>query len=113
DTVIGEGTKIDNLVQIAHNVSVGRYSIFASQVGISGSARIGDQVVLGGKVGVADHMQIGHKSQVAAKAGVSHSLPGGEAYGGYPARPIRQWRREVASLSRLAKRRKFDDEREP
>lgn len=103
DTVIGEGTKIDNLVQIGHNVVIGRGCILVSQVGLSGSITLGDNVVLGGKVGVADHVTIGSDTQVAGRSGVTRDLAGGQMYGGFPARPIGEWRREVAAVSRLAR----------
>lgn len=86
-TVIGSGTKIDNLVKIAHNVRIGSNSVIVSQVGVSGSSRLGDNVVLGGQVGVAGHLQIGSQARVAAKSGVSRSLDGGQDYGGIPAVP--------------------------
>ena len=111
DTVIGEGTKIDNLVQIGHNNRVGRRCIIVSQVGVSGSCEIGDYAVLGGQVGVADHVKIGSGATVAAKGGVTRSLEGGQIYGGFPARPVNQWRREVGALARLAKRKRSADER--
>lgn len=103
DTVIGEGTKIDNLVQIGHNNHLGRHCIIVSQVGMSGSCDIEDFVVMGGQVGVADHLKIGKGVQVAARGGVTRSLEAGKVYGGFPAKPVEQWRREVASLSRLGK----------
>ena len=103
DTVIGEGTKIDNLVQIGHNTHVGRHCILAAEVGLSGSIDLGDFVVLGGQVGVADHIKIGSGAQVAAKAGVTGVLAGGQVYGGFPAKPIGQWRREVAAVSLMTK----------
>jgi len=103
DTVIGEGTKIDNLVQIGHNTLVGRHCILTAEVGLSGSIELGDFVVLGGQVGVADHIKIGTGAQVAAKAGVTGDLAGGQVYGGFPAKPIGQWRREMGAVSLMAK----------
>jgi len=109
DTVIGEGTKIDNLVQIGHNTRTGRHCIIVAQVGISGSCELGDFVILGGQVGVADHVRIGDGARVAAKSGVTPgNYAGGADYGGYPARTAKDWRREVATLALLAKRRKQD-----
>ena len=102
DTVIGDGTRIDNLVQIAHNVRLGRNCMVMSQVGIAGSARIGDGVVLAGQVGVVGHLTIGDGARVAAQSGVGHDLPGGADYGGSPARPHREWLRSHAVLHRLA-----------
>jgi len=110
DTTIGEGTKIDNLVQIGHNDTIGRRVILVSQVGLSGSVSIGDWAVLGGKVGVADHIDIGRGTRVAAKAGVSRDLAAGQDYAGFPAQPAAQWRREVATLRRLTKGQKRRDE---
>lgn len=103
DTVIGEGTKIDNAVHIAHNCIIGRHCILAGQVGLAGSVRIGDGVFMGGQVGVGDHLTIGAGARLAAKTGVAKDLPGGQAYGGTPARPIMQWRREAVALTRLTK----------
>jgi UDP-3-O-[3-hydroxymyristoyl] glucosamine N-acyltransferase len=104
DTIIGEGTKIDNLVQIGHNVVIGRHCVIVSQVGISGSAVLGDFVVLGGKVGVNGHVTIGHGAQVAATAVVKDDVPPGARYGGVPAEPIKEWYREKMALKRLAQR---------
>jgi UDP-3-O-[3-hydroxymyristoyl] glucosamine N-acyltransferase len=106
DTVIGEGTKIDNLVQIAHNVSIGRHCLLAAQVGISGSSTLEDGVVMGGKAGITDHVTIGAGAMIAAGAGVMHNVPPGERWGGGPAKPGRQWLREIATLERLAKETK-------
>ncbi len=106
DTVIGAGTKIDNLVQIAHSVEVGARCILVSQMGIAGSCKIGDGVVIGGQVGIADHVTVGDGAQIAGKAGVMRDIGPGEVVMGYPARPIRQFWRELATLSRLTKRDK-------
>jgi UDP-3-O-[3-hydroxymyristoyl] glucosamine N-acyltransferase len=106
DTVIGTGTKIDNLVQIAHNVRIGDHCIIVSQVGISGSCTIGNHVVIGGQVGLADHVHVGDRAQIAAKSGVMRDIAPGEIVMGYPARPIRQFWRDTAALSRLTRRDK-------
>jgi UDP-3-O-[3-hydroxymyristoyl] glucosamine N-acyltransferase len=104
DTVIGEGSKIDNLVQIAHNVVVGRHCVIVAQAGISGSTTLEDFVVVAGKAGTVGHVRIGRGAQLGAGAGLTQDIPPGERWGGYPARPLRQWAREVATLKRLAKR---------
>jgi len=106
DTIIGEGTKIDNLVQIGHNTRVGRHCVMAGQVGISGSVTLGDFVLLGGKVGVADHVTIGDRVRVAALSGVGTDLESGADYGGIPARPLMQWKRENVAIAKLARTRK-------
>lgn len=100
DTVVGELTKIDNLCQIAHNVTVGRGVIIAAFGGVSGSTTIGDGVMMGGRVGVADHRQIGRGAILAAGSAVMHDVPAGERWAGYPAKPMRQWLREVAWLGK-------------
>jgi UDP-3-O-[3-hydroxymyristoyl] glucosamine N-acyltransferase len=102
DTVIGEGSKIDNLVQVAHNVSIGRNCIVAGHVGLSGSVTLGDNVMLGGKVGIADHRKIGDRAQLIALSGVMHDVPAGERWGGAPAKPMREFFREQVALQRLA-----------
>jgi UDP-3-O-[3-hydroxymyristoyl] glucosamine N-acyltransferase len=104
DTVIGEGTKIDNLVQIAHNVSIGRHCIIVSQVGISGSVIIGDYAMLGGKVGVIDHLTIGEGAQISVGALILSDIPAGARWGGSPAVPLREWARSNVMLRRLARR---------
>ena len=104
DTVIGEGSKIDNLVQIGHNSVLGRHCIVVGQAGLSGSVTLGDYVIVGGMAGVADHVHIGDGARIAGKAGVTRDLPGGQDYGGFPACPVREWRRETATLARMAKR---------
>jgi UDP-3-O-[3-hydroxymyristoyl] glucosamine N-acyltransferase len=101
DTVIGEGSKIDNLVQIGHNVTIGRHCILAGHAGVSGSVTIGDHAVLGGKVGIADHVTIGEGASVTAGSGVMHNIGAGERWGGYPATTAREWMRGVALLRRL------------
>jgi UDP-3-O-[3-hydroxymyristoyl] glucosamine N-acyltransferase len=101
DTVVRRGTKIDNLVQIGHNVEVGEDSILVSQVGVSGSSKLGRGVVLAGQVGVADHVTVGDGAIVGAQAGVPSSLAGGARYLGTPARPIQEARRIMVAESRL------------
>ena len=102
DTVVGQGTKIDNLVQIGHNVRIGRCCVLAAHTGISGSSVVGDFVAMGGRVGLADHVTVGNGAQIAAAAGVMRDIPAGEVHAGIPARPIREFMREVAALTRLA-----------
>lgn len=109
DTVIGDGVKIDNLVQIGHNVRIGRFSILAAHVGVSGSTVIGEGALLGGKVGIADHVTIGDGAQIAAGAGVMRDIGPGEKWGGLPARPFRTWFRETATLAKLASKKKIED----
>ena len=101
DTTIGDGTKIDNQIQIGHNCRIGRYCTFSGRVGISGSVEIGDFVQVGGGVGVADHIKIGAKARLAAGAGVIQDVPPGATVAGYPAIPIREWHRQTVSLARM------------
>lgn len=103
DTVIGEGTKIDNLVQIGHNVIVGRHCVIVAEVGISGSAELGDYVVLGGKVAVGEHIKIGSGAQIGGTSAVNHNAPAGARWVGAPAGPVRQWVRERMAVQALAK----------
>jgi UDP-3-O-[3-hydroxymyristoyl] glucosamine N-acyltransferase len=105
DTVIGEGTKVDNLVQIAHNVVIGRHCVIVGQVGISGSATLEDFVVLGGQVGVVGHVRIGMGAQIAASSNVNSDVPPGARWGGTPAKPVREWFREITTLKTLASKR--------
>jgi UDP-3-O-[3-hydroxymyristoyl] glucosamine N-acyltransferase len=104
DTVVGEGTKIDNLVQIGHNVSIGRHCVIVSQVGISGSVTVGDFAMLGGQVGIADHIMIGAGAMIAARAGVMSNVPAGGRWAGYPAEPVIEWKRGVVAVRRLVRR---------
>jgi len=103
DTVIGEGTKIDNQVQIGHNVTVGRHCLLAAQVGLAGSLTIGDNVVLGAKVGINSHLRIGDGAQVAAMSAVKDDIPANGRWGGHFAKPTRQWFREIVAVERLVR----------
>jgi UDP-3-O-[3-hydroxymyristoyl] glucosamine N-acyltransferase len=102
DTVVGSGTKIDNLVQIAHNVRIGEKCLIIAQTGIAGSARVGDGAVLAGQAGIAGHISIGAGARIAAQAGVFGDVPPGESWSGYPARPHRESLRASAALFKLA-----------
>jgi UDP-3-O-[3-hydroxymyristoyl] glucosamine N-acyltransferase len=108
DTMIGEGTKIDNLVQIGHNCSIGRGCLIVSQVGISGSVTIGDFAVLAGQVGVADHITIGTGAVLGARAGVMSNVPPGVRWGGFPAESGLDWKRGVALLRRMVRNSKSE-----
>lgn len=108
DTIVGERTKIDNLCQIAHNVVLGRSVIVAAFGGISGSVRVGDGSMLGGRVGIADHVTLGEGVSLAASAGLFRDVGPGETWGGTPAKPIRQWMREIAWLNKQASPKKRD-----
>jgi UDP-3-O-[3-hydroxymyristoyl] glucosamine N-acyltransferase len=109
DTVIGENTKIDNLVQVAHNVRLGRSCVLAAHTGISGSVTVGDGVQFGGRAGIADHVKIGDGARVAAAAGVMKDIEPGGMVAGLPAKPVRQHMREVAWLGKMAQRREGGD----
>ncbi len=102
DTVIGEGSKIDNLVQIGHNVIIGRHCVIVAQTGISGSTELGDFVVMGGQSGTAGHIKLGNGVQIAGTAHPIKDVPAGGRIGGTPGRPLKQWAREVAVLARMA-----------
>lgn len=104
DTVIGQGTWIDNLVQIAHNVKIGKGCIIVAQVGIAGSTIIEDYVAIGGQVGITGHLHIGKGARIAAKSGVIQDVPAGEEQMGYPSQPKRQFLKQVALLKRLIKK---------
>ena len=105
-TVIGEGTKIDNLVMIAHNCRIGKHNVICSQVGIAGSTTTGDYVVMAGQVGVRDHMNIGAGATLGAKAGVMADIPAGARYVGIPATPERQQMVIQATIMRLPEMKK-------
>ncbi len=110
DTVIGEGSKIDNLIMIAHNCRIGRHCAIAGQVGMAGSVVLEDGVVLAGQVGLGDHTRVGAGARMGARSGTGSAivLEGGQDYGGAPAKPVREWAREIHALARLAKQRKQD-----
>lgn len=103
DTIIGAGTKIDNLCQIAHNVNLGRGCLVAAQVGISGSAKLGDFVMIGGQAGIAGHLQIGDGAKIAGKSGVTKDIPAGMTVAGFPAIKATEHWRNLAAIKRLRK----------
>ena len=109
DTQIGDGCMIDNLVQIGHNVKIGKHVIIVAQVGISGSTEIEDYAVLAGQVGVAGHLKIGRGARIAAQSGVLKDIEAGTEVMGYPAVPLRDYFRQVATLSNLAKKKTVNE----
>lgn len=103
DTIIGAGTAIDNLVQIAHNVRIGKCCIIAGQAGVAGSATIGDFVMIGGQVAIKDHTNVGSHARVAGRAGVMRDVEPGASVAGTPAVPIRDWHRQTLALEKMAR----------
>jgi UDP-3-O-[3-hydroxymyristoyl] glucosamine N-acyltransferase len=101
ETRIGEGTKLDNLIQIGHNVQIGPTSVLAAQVGIAGSSELGAGVVMGGQSGIGGHLRIGARAQIAAQAGVIGDVPKGQTVMGFPARPRREFLRAVAAQGKV------------
>ncbi|HTW34483.1 MAG TPA: UDP-3-O-(3-hydroxymyristoyl)glucosamine N-acyltransferase [Rhizomicrobium sp.] len=108
DTTIGDGTMIDNLVQIAHNVRIGRNCLFAGQAGVAGSTTIGDNVMVGGQTAISDHLVIGSNARIAGGSGVMRAVADGEAVAGCPAVPVRQWHRQSIALARSARKRALE-----
>ncbi len=100
-TIIARGTKIDNLVQVAHNVSIGEHCLIVAQSGIAGSSRLGTYTILAGQAGVAGHLKIGNRVTIAAQSGVMHDIPDGEKWFGSPAQPDRQMKRQLISMQQL------------
>jgi UDP-3-O-[3-hydroxymyristoyl] glucosamine N-acyltransferase len=105
-TTIGDGTKIDNQVQIAHNCQIGRHNLLCSQVGIAGSTTTGDYVVIGGQAGIRDHVHIGSRAMLGAMAGITNDVPDGAAMLGIPATPEREQKLKLAALAKLPEMRK-------
>jgi UDP-3-O-[3-hydroxymyristoyl] glucosamine N-acyltransferase len=105
-TIIRKGVKIDNLVQVAHNVVIGEDSIIVAQVGISGSTKVGKNVTLAGQVGLVDHIEIGDNVMVGAQSGVTHDLPANQGYIGSPALPHREFLRAITVFPKLPEMKK-------
>ncbi len=106
DTVVGEGTRIDNLVQIGHNVQIGRMCVIVAQAGIAGSTVIGEKVQIGGQVGISGHLHVGEGAKVAGRSGVMKDVEPGMTVAGIPAVPARQWHKQTLMLADLAAKRK-------
>ena len=105
-TTIGDGTKIDNLVQIAHNCRIGQHNLICSQVGIAGSTTTGDYVVMGGQAGIRDHVHIGSRAMLGAMAGITNNVPDGTVMLGIPATPEREQKLKLAAVAKLPEMRK-------
>lgn len=112
DTIIRKGTKLDNQVQIAHNVQIGKNCVICAQSGIAGSVTVGNNVLMGGQVGIKDHITIGNNVKIAAKSGVLNHLESGKTYGGYPAILQKQFLRQVIHLKKLAKQKQIKSKQE-
>ncbi|XP_047052131.1 probable UDP-3-O-acylglucosamine N-acyltransferase 2, mitochondrial [Lolium rigidum] len=104
DTIIGDATKIDNLVQIGHNVVIGKCCMICGQAGIAGSATLGDYVTLGGRVAIRDHVSIASKVRLAANSLATKDIQNPGDYGGFPAVPVNEWRRQTVNLRLLSKK---------
>lgn len=107
NTVIRKGTKLDNLVHVAHNVTIGEHCILTGQVGIAGSTSLGNYVVIGGQSAISDHLTIGDRVMIGGGSGVTRDLPSGQVVAGYPAIPIRDWLKAQAVLPKLPELKKF------
>lgn len=103
DTVIGAGTAIDNLVQVGHNVRIGRHCVIAGLVGIAGSVTIGDFVMIGGQAGFKDHVTVGSHAKIAGRSGVTRDVPEHESVAGFPAVPVREWHRQSLAIAKIGK----------
>tara|TARA_B100000929_G_scaffold290593_1_gene284781 strand:+ start:2984 stop:4027 length:1044 start_codon:yes stop_codon:yes gene_type:complete len=109
NTVIGKGTKIDNLVQIAHNCVIGEHCVLAGMVGLAGSTTLEDFVVMGAKSGATGHLTIGKGSQIAAKSGVTRDLPPGRKWAGFPIRSLNNWKKEILKIKKLTNIRRIKE----
>ncbi len=103
DTEIGDGTKLDNLVQVAHNVRIGKGCFITSQVGIAGSSEIGNHVMMGGQSGISGHLKVGDGAKVAAQSGITKNIPPGETVVGFPATDSKRFWKNMATLNRMIK----------
>jgi UDP-3-O-[3-hydroxymyristoyl] glucosamine N-acyltransferase len=109
DTVIGQGSRLDNLVQIAHNVKLGKGCVIVSQVGIAGSTHLGDYVIAAGQAGLTGHLKIGSRARIAAQSGVMRNINDGETVAGSPAVSVTQWHRQTVALTKLINKSKKKD----